>query len=285
MLEKAIAVLTQSFRVFGRARATLMAAALTYYTLLSISPLLILTVAIAGYFYGDALVEAEVLDQIAQFTSEDVANTVKELITNTAQPESGIVATILSFSILFYGASNLFTMLHDTFNIIWDVPYALRSTWWYTIRQRLIGVGMVLSVGLLLLAFMILGSVLGAISGYVSTEFPNLVGGIFLAERSITFLLVPLIFTGINRALPDADVTWWDVLIPSFITAMLLLGSRTLISLYLQFSSTSAVYGAAGSLVVLLVWVYMMGLIVFYGAALCKAFAGQFGSQQKGVAP
>lgn len=281
MLEKVITVLTQSFRVFGRARATLMAAALTYYTLLSISPLLILTVAIAGYFYGDALVEAEVLDQIAQFTSEEVANTVKELVTNTTQPESGIIATLLSFSILFYGASNLFTMLHDTFNIIWDLPYSLRSTWWYAIRQRLIGIAMVLVVGLLLLAFMVLGSVLGAIGDYVVTEFPTLANGIFLAERGSTFLLVPLIFVGINIWLPDTNPTLWDVLIPSFITAMLLLGSRTLISLYLQFSSTSAVYGAAGSIVVLLAWVYMMGSIVFYGAALCKAFAEQFGSQQE----
>ena len=285
MVQKLFDFIAQSFRIFGRARATIMAAALTYYTLLSLSPILILTVAIAGYFYGESLVQGEVLGQIAQFTSQDVADTVADLITNTSRPESGITASILSFLVLFYGASNLFTMLHDTFNIIWDVPYSHRSTWWYTIRQRLIGVAMVLSVGLLLLAVMILGSVLGALRGYVATEFPNLSGTLFLVERSITFLLVPLIFTGINRALPDSDVTWWDVLIPSFITAMLLLGSRSLISLYLQFSSTSAVYGAAGSLVVLLAWVYMMGLIVFYGAALCKAFAEQFGSQQNEQLP
>ena len=280
MPQKSLTVLAQSFRIFGRARATLMAAALTYYTMLSLSPMLILTVAIAGYFYGEAIVQGEVLNQIAQFTSPDVADTVADLITNTGRPESGIIAGLLSFLILFYGASNLFTMLHDTFNIIWDLPYDHRSTWWYTIRQRLIGVGMVIVVGVLLLAFMVVGSVFGAIGDYLAAEFPNLASVLFLAERGSSFFLVPLIFVGINQWLPDNNPTLWDVLIPSFITAMLMLASRNLISLYLQFSTSSAVYGAAGSLVVLLVWVYMMGLIVFYGAALCKAFAEQFGSQQ-----
>ncbi len=281
MVQKLFTMLTQSFKIFGQSKATIMSAALTYYTMLSLSPILILAVAIAGYFYGDTLVQGELIGQIAAFTSQEVADTVAQLITNTSQPESGIIASLLSFLILFYGASNLFTMLHDTFNIIWGVPYDYRSTWWYSIRQRLIGVGMVLIVGLLLLATMLLGTLLGSLSDYIAAGFPNLVGGLRLAERGVTFLLTPLIFVGINRGLPDADITIWDVLIPSFVIAMLLLASRSLIGLYLQFSSTSAVYGAAGSLVVLLAWVYMIGLIVFYGAALCRAFSEQFGSKQE----
>lgn len=280
MLQKVLNVVRDSFQIWGQAKASLMSAALTYYTMISLSPILVLAVAIAGRFYGESLAQSELISQIALFTSPDVANTVSQLITNTSEPQSGLIASLLSFGVLFYGASGVFTMLHDTFNIIWDVPYDDRSGIWYTIRQRLVGIGMVISVGILLLAAILLGTVFGAISDWLYRELPNFSGNIYLAERGVTFLLIPILFMGINRGLPEAKMTWWDVLIPSFLTAMLLLASRTLIGLYLQFSSTSAVYGAAGSLVVLLVWVYMIGLIVFYGAALCRAFAEQFGSRQ-----
>ncbi|MEM8857718.1 MAG: YihY/virulence factor BrkB family protein [Chloroflexota bacterium] len=279
MLRKIFNVAQDSFQIWGQAKASLMAAALTYYTMLSLSPILILAVAIAGRFYGDSLVEGELLTQIAQFTSQEVADTIKQLITNPSQPEAGFVAGLLSFGVLFFGASSVFTMLSDTFNIIWGVPYDDRSGFWYSLRQRLIGVAMVLSVGLLLLASILISTILGIISEWFIEWFPNMSGGLFLVERGITFLLVPLIFMAINRGLPEAKMTWWDVMIPSFITAMLVLGSRGLINLYLQFSSTSAVYGAAGSLVVLLAWVYMVGMIVFFGAALCRAFSEQFGSR------
>ncbi|MFT5100893.1 MAG: membrane protein [Cellvibrionaceae bacterium] len=282
MLQKVLNVIRDSFQIWGQAKASLMSAALTYYTMISLSPILVLAVAIAGRFYGEALVQGELISQIAQFTSPEVAGTVSELITNTSEPQSGLIAGLLSFGILFYGASGVFTMLHDTFNIIWDVPYDNRSGYWYTIKQRLVGIGMVLSVGLLLVISILLGAMIGVISDWIYTELPLFSGRLYLAERGITFLITPLLFMGINRGLPEAQMTWWDVLIPSFLTAMILLGSRSLIGLYLQFSSTSAVYGAAGSLVVLLVWVYMTGLIVFFGAALCRAFAEQFGSRQTG---
>lgn len=280
MLQKVLNVIKDSFQIWGKAKASLMSAALTYYTMISLSPILVLAVAIAGRFYGEALVQSELIEQIALFTSADVANTVADLITNTSEPQSGLIAGILSFLILFYGASGVFTMLHDTFNIIWDVPYDDRSGYWYTIKQRLVGIGMVLAVGILLMISILMGTIISAVSEWIYAELPNFSGSLYLAERGVTFLIIPLLFMAINRALPEAEMTWWDVLIPSFITAMLLLGSRSLIGLYLQFSTTSAVYGAAGSLVILLVWVYMIGLIVFYGAALCRAFAEQFGSRQ-----
>lgn len=281
MFEKIFKVVQDSFQIWSKAKASLMAAALTYYTMLSLSPILILAVAIAGRVYGESLVEGELLSQIADFTSAEVANTVKELITNTSQPETGFVASLLSFGVLFFGASGVFTMVSDTFNIIWGVPYDDRSGFWYSLQQRLIGVAMVLSVGLLLLASILISTLIAAVGAWTTTMLPAVSGSLYLAERGITFLLVPLIFMGINRGLPNAKMTWWDVMIPSFITAMLVLGSRSLINFYLQFSSTSAVYGAAGSLVVLLAWVYMIGLIVFYGAALCRAFAEQFGSRSE----
>lgn len=280
MIQKVLNVIKDSFQIWGQAKASLMSAALTYYTMISLSPILILAVAIAGRFYGESLAQSELIEQIALFTSADVAETVSQLITHTSEPQSGLIASLLSFGILFYGASGVFTMLHDTFNIIWDVPYTHRSGIWYTIRQRLVGIGMVISVGLLLLAAILLGTIFGAISDWIYRQLPGIHVNLYLAERGVTFLIVPLLFMAINRGLPEAKITWWDVLIPSFLIAMLLLGSRNLIGLYLQFSTTSAVYGAAGSLVILLVWVYMIGLIVFYGAALCRAFSEQFGSRQ-----
>jgi membrane protein len=253
-----------------------MAAALTYYTMLSLAPLMMIAIAIAGYFYDDAVAQAELIEQVRTLTNDGVANTVSGLIKNATKPNSGLLAGTISVAILIFGASGVFSQLYDTFNDIWHVPYDSRAGFMFSLQKRLIGIGMVLLAGALLVGTLMLSSAI--------TYLNTMLGGgmmaywLNLTDRSLSFLLMPLIFAMIFWFFPSAKIQWHDVWPAGLLTAALVAGSRYLIELYLRFSSTSEVYGAAGSLVVLLVWVYITGMIVFYGASFSHAWATTFGS-------
>ncbi len=253
-----------------------MAAAMTYYTMLSLAPLMMIAIAIAGYFYDGAVAQAELIDQVRTVTTDGIADTVASLIKNATQPNSGLLAGTISIAILLFGASGVFSQLYDTFNDIWQVPYESRVGWRFKIQKRLIGVGMVLLAGALLLSTLMLSSAIT----YLTTvlDAPTLVNWLNLADRSLSFLLLPIIFSVIFWFFPSAKIQWQDVWPAGVLTAVLVASSRYLVEAYLKFSSTSEVYGAAGSLVVLLVWVYITGTLVFYGASFSHAWANTFGS-------
>jgi membrane protein len=252
-----------------------MSAALAYFTMLSLAPLLIMAIAIAGFVFGNKMAEAEIIELAARFTTEEIAGIIANLIKNASRPATGIVAGTISVAVLLFGASGVFSQLHDTFNDIWQVPAEKRSGILFTIRQRLIGILMVLIAGILLLASNVLSTLLSTIA----ESYPKAISWLNLADRSVSYLLMPFVISLIYWLIPSTKIEYRDVLPAAMLTAILISVSRYLIQLYLQFSKTSEVYGAAGSLVVLLVWVYMTGLVVFYGAAFCRAWAEIFGSR------
>ncbi len=264
-----------SYRIWADANASRMSAALTYFTMLSLAPLLVMAIAIAGFAFGDKMAEAEIVELAARFTTEEIAGTIANLIKNASRPATGIVAGTISVAVLLFGASGVFSQLHDTFNDIWQVPVEKRSGILFTIQQRLIGIAMVLIAGILLLASNVLSTLLSTIV----ESYPKAISWLNLADRGVSYLLMPLILSLIYWLIPSTRIAYRDVIPAAMLTAILVSLSRHLIQMYLQFSKTSEVYGAAGSLVVLLVWVYMTGLVVFYGAAFCRAWAETFGSR------
>ncbi len=264
-----------SYRIWADTNASRMSAALTYFTMLSLAPLLVMAIAIAGFAFGDKMAEAEIVELAARFTTEEIAGTIANLIKNASRPATGIVAGTISVAILLFGASGVFSQLHDTFNDIWQVPVEQRSGILFTIQQRLIGIAMVLIAGILLLASNVLNTLLSTIA----ESYPKAISWLNLADRGVSYLLMPLILSLIYWLIPSTRIAYRDVIPAAMLTAILVSLSRHLIQMYLQFSKTSEVYGAAGSLVVLLVWVYMTGLVVFYGAAFCRAWAETFGSR------
>ncbi|MEM9412521.1 MAG: YihY/virulence factor BrkB family protein, partial [Planctomycetota bacterium] len=261
-----------SFAIWGNASASRMSAAMTYFTMLSLAPLLVIAIAIAGLFYGDGKAKAELVEQVTLLTDENIASTVSELISNTTRPESGLLASVVSLAVLVFGASGVFSQLRETFNEIWGVPNEERQGIWLTIKTRLIGILMVFVAGFLLLTTLFLSTAVAAVSNLFS-DWPQLKTWLELADRSVSFLLIPIILSLLFWLIPRTEIHLNDVWPAAMVTALFLSLSRFLIEFYLQYSSTSEVYGAAGSLVVLLIWIYMSGLVLFYGASFSRAWS------------
>jgi membrane protein len=277
MLYRIWTLTSSTFLIWDKANSSRMSAAMTYYTMLSLAPLLMIAIAIAGYVYDSKQAQAEVIQNVKVATSPAIAKTVAGMIKNATRPSSGILASSISLLVLFYGASGVFSQLYDTFNDIWEVPPETRTGILFSLQKRMIGVGMVLAAGLILIGTLMLGSVIAYLNGLVDS-YPRISSWLSLADRSMSFLLMPFLFALIFWFFPATKVQWRDVWPAGVLTACLVAASRYLIDFYLRFSSTSEVYGAAGSLVVLLIWVYMTGLVVFFGASFCYAWAKTFGS-------
>ncbi len=273
-------LIASSFTIWGKASASRMSAAMTYFSMLSLAPLLVIAIAIAGLFYADEVAQQEIIEQVTLLTDEKIARTVNGLITNASRPESGLFAGIVSVCVLVFGASGVFSQLQETFNEIWEVPVDKRQGFWMTVRTRLTGILMVFVAGVLLLTTLGLSTAVSAVSN-VFHDWPQLKSWLELADRGVSFLLIPILISLLFWLIPRTEISWHDVWPAAMLTAIFLSISRYLIELYLKFSTTSEVYGAAGSLVMLLIWIYMSGLVLFYGAAFSRAWAETFGSRKE----
>lgn len=278
MLKRIWRLFSFSVQIVLGAKASRMAAALTYFTMLSLAPLLMMAIAIAGFVYGDQIAEEEIIEQATRFTTPDVASITAGLIANVGQRQStGIVAGAISCVVLLFAASGVFSQLHDTFNDIWQLPPEKTSGLWFVVKQRLVGVGMVLIAGIILLATIVLSTSIT----HIAESYPVAKSWLNLADRSVSYLLIPSLLALMYWLIPSTKINFRDMIPAAMLTAVLLSLSRYFIDMYLQFSSTSEVYGAAGSLVVLLIWIYINGLVVFYGAAFSRAWTETFGFESK----
>ena len=280
MFVKIWQLIFESFKIWSDARASQMAAATTYYAMLSLAPTLMIAIAIASYVFDGQLAEAEILEAIREFTTPEIAQTIAGLIQRVNLPQSGVVAGTFSIGIFLVGASGVFSQLYDTFNYIWHVD-GKKQGFWFGIQKRGIGILMVLLVGLLLIGALVLNSFQSYVTeladGYQVLQY-----WLNLADRGVTFLLLPIMFSLLFWFVPATRVRIWDVIPAGILTSMMVLGSRYIIQLYLEFSSTSEVYGAAGSLVVMLIWIYIITMVLFYGASFSHAWSLTFGSRATG---
>ena len=254
---------------------------MTFYTILSLAPILMIAVAIAGYYYEGPKVQNGIVEQVELLTDQRTAKVVAGLLKNATQPSSGLVAGTISLLISLLGASGVFSQLYDTFNDIWDVPSEERSGWWFMVQKRLIGIGVVVFVGVLLLGTLVLSSTVAYLESMWSDSYPLLVQWLDLADRGLVYLLMPVIFSVMFWFFPAAPVKWRDVWLAGILTSFLVAGSRYLVAAYLKLSSTSEVYGAAGSVVVLLIWAYIIGLCLFFGASFSHSYAYNLGSKSE----
>lgn len=267
-----------TFSIWARANASRMSAALAYFAMLSLAPCLMIAIAIAGYIYDDGVAATEIVKQVERVTTPEIAQTVDGLIQRASKPRSGILAGTISLCVLVFAASSVFTQLTDTFDDIWGVTYHGFEGFLATIRKRLIGIGMVLIVGVLLIAILLMESTMAYIRTLVD-GYPSVLGWLMLADKSLSYFLMPLVLSLMFWFFPSTTVKWGDAWPAGILTACLIASSRFLIAIYMEFSTTSEVYGAMGSLAVLLIWIYMTGLVVFFGASFSHAWAETFGSR------
>ena len=272
-------LITRTCSIWINVNASRMSAALTYFTMLSLAPTLMIAVAIASYVYQPHLAKAEIVQHLSTVTNPDIANYVASLIEHANKPGAGFIAGAISLMILLFAASGVFTQLCDTFDDIWEVSLEGKG-FWYSVQKRLVGVGMVIVVGLLLIAALVLDSAITYLNE-LAVGYPRLVGWLGLADRSLSFLLMPVVFAILFWFLPSTKIQWRDIWPAAVLTACLVAASRYLIGFYLKFSTTSEIYAASSTLVVLLIWVYMTGLVVFFGASLSYAWAQVYGSRSE----
>lgn len=272
-------LLIAPFEEWSKDKASQLAAALAFYTVMSLVPLLVIIVVIASFFIKSTTALDQLTSQIARFSSPQMADFVKTLITNVPNPITGSIASILSILVLIFGASGIFSQLQSSLNQIWNVPPKKDKS---AIRKALVGhlrsFLMVLAIGLLFLVLLIINATLALlVTNVVGSQ--NAVPAQII-NYLITFVMVTVLIALIFKVVPDREIPWGDVWLGAAFTSLLFLVGRWAIGLYLSVSKTASGYGAAGSLVVLLLWIYYSAQIFFFGAEFTQVYARTVGSHK-----
>ncbi|HYR95262.1 MAG TPA: YihY/virulence factor BrkB family protein [Candidatus Binatus sp.] len=265
-----------------RDNATTQGAALAYYTLFSVAPLLVLVIILAGLVLGRAAAQGQVFTHIQDLVGPDTARTVEEMVRRASTPRAGIVPTVVSLAAVLFGASSLIGQLRGSLNHIWGVSArggGVRGM----IRQRAIALGVIGGIGLLLLASMALSAVLAAVQQIVTQHLPLLGPLLVWADAGLSLLVAIAFFALVFRFVPDTPLGWRELWPGAAMTALLFTVGKSLIGLYLGRAATTSIYGAAGSLVLLLLWVYYSAQILLLGAVFTGVYARRSASTGPGA--
>ena len=274
-------VLNKTVNAWIDDHAQSMGAALSYYTVFSLAPLLLIAISVAGLVFGRDAAQGAVVDQLQGLIGQTGAQAVQDLLKNVSRPSEGVVATIAGVVVLVIGATSVFAELQDDLNRIWQVPTREKvSSWWAFLRTRLLSIGMIFALGFLLLVSLAASA---AFDAFASWSTSSLAGWEPLAHGVnfvVSFVLTTVLFAMIYRFMPQATIQWRDVGIGALVTAFLFAAGKVAIGLYIGKSALASGFGAAGSLAVLLAWVYYSAQIFLFGAEFTWAYAHAFGSRQ-----
>ena len=255
-----------------------LAAALSYYAVLSLAPFLLVLLLLVGWIIGRETVGTELVNQMRGLVGEAGADISTAIVQHSKESEKQGLASVVGTLVLLLGASGILVQLRDAMNTIWEVKARLRSGFWGLLRARLVSFGMVLVVGFLMLVSLALSAFLAAVRNYSAGRFPGtdlMLGSLHWAA---SLALFTALFAALFRYLPDVAISWRDVWIGALATAALFSVGKYVIGLYLGHSSIGTAYGASGSIVVLLVWVYYSSVILLFGAELAQVIARHRGS-------
>lgn len=273
-------VLKNSFTGFSDDKVMKLSAALAYYTVFSLGPLLIVIVFLCSFFFGRDAIEGTIYGQIESFVGHDAALQLQQIIKNAAIGGKGKVAAIIGIITLLIGATSMFAEMQESINMIWGLKAKPKSGWWLLIKNRLLSFGVIGSLGFLLLVSLGISGLIEALSNRLRNHFPDITIMLFyIINLVINFGVISVLFAVIFRVLPDATIKWKDVMAGAIATAVLFMIGKFGISFYISKSNVGSTYGTAGSLVILLVWIYYSSIILYFGAEFTKAFAIKYGSE------
>ena len=258
-------------------------AALAFYTVFSLAPILLLSIAIAGLFFGESSARGEIFQQIQGLIGPTGAKAVESVLQNASRSGSGPLSTVFSVLTVLIGATTALVELKAGLDKIWNIPPQARQGFWYLVRTRLLSVGMILALAFLLLVSLVVSAGLAALETLSRGDHLfNLVFG--WLNVLLAFVLVAALFGTIYKVLPSVYIAWRDVMVGAVVTAALFTVGKYAIGAYLGNSGLASTYGAAGSVILLLVWVYYSAQIFLLGAEFTRSYAQQFGSRRHALA-
>jgi len=276
---RTISLLKETYNKWSEHEAPRLGASVAFYSLLSFAPLLLLATAVIALVFDQNRAQGALVSEARQLIGDSGAQTVQSLLKNAQKPSSGIFATIVAFITLLFGASGVFTELQSALNIIWGAKPKDASGFATIVRQRLFSFGMVLSVGFLLLTSLLASAALA----YIGHAFGQLVPlPPFILEAInfvVSFVVIAVLFALMFKYVPDAPVWWSNAAVGAIGTALLFTIGKWLLGLYLGKASVGSTYGAAGSLVAVIVWIYYSAQIFFFGAEFTHVYAESRGSK------
>lgn len=275
-------LLKETVEEWQRDKVEQMAAALAYYTLFSIAPLLVIAVAVAGAVFGQEAARGEIVTQIQGLLGKAGAEVVQTALANTQNPQAGngIVPSIISTLALLFGASGVFIQLQDSLNAVWNVEPSQQAGVQAIVRKRVFSFAMVITIGFILMVSLVVSAALSALSTFTNQLMPALESFWKLFNIGISLGVFTLLFALIYKYLPDITIAWRDVLVGAFFTAILFSVGKELLGFYLGNGSFGSAYGAAGSVVTVLAWIYYSVQIMLFGAEFTQVYTRKYGSHR-----
>ncbi len=263
-------------------RAPRLGAALAFYTLLSLAPITVVVLAIASRVFGEKAAEGRLIWEIQGLVGQQGGAAIQALIGGARMHGSGVMATLLGLGTLFFGATAVVTELRDALNTIWKAPVTPAETHWHSIyaflRDRVFSFAMVIGIGFLLVVSLVVNAVLSAAGRFFSDQLPTPEWILQILNSLLSFVVIAILFAVLFKVMPAVTIEWKDVVVGAALTSLLFSLGKLLIGLYLGKTTLASGYGAAGSLVIVIVWVYYSAQIFFLGAEFTYVYAQQYGS-------
>ena len=276
-------LLKETVREWREDGANRLAAALAYYTTFSLAPLLVLVIAIAGLAGGQEAAQTQTMAQVEDLLGVEGREFIEGMIESASRPETGLTATFIGAVTLLFGALGVFGELQNSLNTIWEVKPKPAKGWVDGVKRfvikRILSFTMVLGIGFLLLASLVLSAAVSALGEYISSRWPMADFWLGLINFIVSFLVITLLFAMIFKFLPEIKIAWKDVWLGAAVTSVLFSLGKFLIGLYLGRSEVGNTFGAAGSLAILLIWIYYSAQILFFGAEFTQVYANRYGSK------
>ena len=268
----------QVFKEFSADNILKYSASLAYYTVFSIAPLLVIITTLSGIFFGKEAVKGEVYNQLNGLVGSVAAVQIQDTIKEIHLTGNNFFASIISIVILLIGATSIFGEVQDSLNKIWGLRVKTRKTWWKLILTRLLSFSLILSICFIMIASLVLNIIVASFGNFLNRYIHNF--NVYFVEATdaiVSFLVSSFLFSLMFKILPDAKIRWKDVFIGGFITAILFTLGKFAIAFYLGKSNLTTLYGAAGSIVIIMLWVYYSSIILYLGAEFTKVHANLYG--------
>jgi len=277
-------IVKQTFKEWSDDKGARLGAALSYYTIFSIAPLLLLVISIAGLAFGRAAAEGRIFGELSGLLGADAARLIQAAVAKANHPRGGIIGAVIGIVALLVGAMGVVTELQDALDTVWKVAPKANRGMWGVVRTRLVSVAMILALGFLLLVSLVVSAALAGFGAWLHARIGSVAVLIWFIDAAISLGVIATLIALIFKILPDAHVAWRDVWVGALATAVLFLVGKYLISLYISKTSVGSAFGAAGSLAVLLVWIYYSAQLVLLGAEFTRAFANRYGAKVRPTA-